>query len=162
MEVYKDYKVYGPYRRKDGRQHMVIKDGNSKKTTVSYPKYLTEKRLGRYLTEDETIDHIDNDFNNNSPENIRILSRKRHGEEDAIRLKPMLFLCPECGIKFYEEGKRLHDIISNRRRGKAGPFCSRSCAGIYGKKVQMGEDLLDVIKIDPEYTTLKNEKIKST
>ena len=37
--MYEDYKVYGPYKRRDGRQHVILKKDKIK-ITVSYPKYL--------------------------------------------------------------------------------------------------------------------------
>lgn len=41
-------KIYGPYLRKDGRQHLVIVEDN-KKYTISYPKWLMENHLKRKL-----------------------------------------------------------------------------------------------------------------
>lgn len=71
-------KIYGPYLRKDGRQHVVIKYADGTLQTKSYPRLLLEERLGRLLTEDETVDHIDGNFTNNSYENLRILSRSQN------------------------------------------------------------------------------------
>jgi len=70
-------KMYGPYLRKDGRKHILWYDTITKqKITESYPKYLMEKYLGRKLTKDETVDHINNDFTDNRIENLQILSRR--------------------------------------------------------------------------------------
>lgn len=127
--------MYGPYTRPDGRQHMVIKD-QGKKTTVSYPKYLMEQHLGRKLDPDlETVDHIDKDFTNNDLSNLQILSRPKHAELDAKRVKMVEFTCPECGGL---GSQRPRNIDHNRRRGKVGPFCSRSCAGSNSQKRQKG------------------------
>jgi len=46
-------KVYGPYTRKDGRQHVILYENGTRKT-VSYPKYLLETKLGRPLDSNET------------------------------------------------------------------------------------------------------------
>ena len=55
-------KVYGPYRKSDGRQIVIIKDINGTRT-VSFPKYIMEEHLGRELHPDkETVDHIDFNF----------------------------------------------------------------------------------------------------
>ena len=65
---------YGPYTRKDGRKHIIIRlDGKS--TTISYPKFLMQNLIGRDLAEDETIDHINGDFTDDRIENLQILSR---------------------------------------------------------------------------------------
>lgn len=77
--MYEDYKVFGPYFRKDGRQHIiVVKDGV--KSTISYPKFLVESYLGRKLSDQETIDHIDGNFLNNDFKNLRIVERKQHSK----------------------------------------------------------------------------------
>lgn len=151
--IYENYKIFGPYKRHDGRSHVVLVHSiNGNRKTVSYPKFLTEQRINRYLFPNETIHHIDSNFNNNNENNIRIINRSEHSKNDVKRLKMKSFVCPECYIKFnILSSKKMHDIIYNRKRNKAGPFCSKSCAGKYGKRVQMGEDKLQVIKINPEY-----------
>lgn len=157
MSVYENCKIYGPYRQKYGRKHVVIIFPDKTRKTVSYPRYLTEIRLGRYLTDDETVDHKDRNFNNNDPSNIRIVDRPTHGRDDAKKLKTQVFVCPTCGNENEFSGNRLSIIIQNRRKGKAGPFCNRSCAGKYGKKIQMGEiEKLEAIEIIPEYHIDKN------
>jgi predicted RNA-binding Zn-ribbon protein involved in translation (DUF1610 family) len=151
--MYDNCKVYGPYDRKDGRQHVIVifKDGSRK--TVSYPKYLVEKRLDRYLTDDETVDHLDGD-----PSNLQVLSRSEHIKLDVKRLNVQQFPCPMCGEEFELVGPKLSKAIQNRKQGKSGPFCGRSCAGKYGAEVQNGRmGSLDVEEIDPEYSTLKNQ-----
>ena len=60
-----NFTVYGPYKRKDDRQIVVVVHRNGKRRTVSYPKWLLECHLGRKLHKDrETVDHWDSDFNN--------------------------------------------------------------------------------------------------
>lgn len=140
MKVYEEYKVYGPYYRKDGRQHVVLVHTiTKKKKTVSYPKFLYETHHNRYLVGDETIDHDDRDFTNNDINNLIVRNRVDHIKIDALRNKPEEFTCPECNTKFIAEGKKLQDIKWNRKRGSPGPFCGRSCAGKHNTRVQKGE-----------------------
>lgn len=47
--IYCGYKVYGPYKWKDGRWRVILKNLKQKQKTVSYPKYIVELHLGRYL-----------------------------------------------------------------------------------------------------------------
>jgi hypothetical protein len=156
--VYENCRIYGPYQSKqDSRLRIVVCFDNRTKKTVSYPKYLMEKHLGRYLTDDETVDHIDCNFLNNEISNLRVLPRSLHASVDAKRKKNQTFECPMCKMKFSLVGDRLHDAIQNRRKGKAGPFCSKSCAGKYGKSVQLGEDKMEVVEIIPTYTTIKSD-----
>ena len=153
--VYDDCKIYGPYLRKDGRKHVVTVTPDGKKTTVSYPKYLIEIHIGRYLTQSETADHMDGDFTNDEISNLCIKDRKKHIIEDVRRLAKQSFICPICNEDFDILGKKLHDAIQFRKQGKAGPFCSKSCAGKYGKSIQLGADKLPVQEITPVYTTNK-------
>ena len=153
--VYEEGKIYGPYTRKDGRQHIVVVYPDGTKRTVSYPKYLVEMYLNRYLDEDETVDHINGDVSDNSKENLQVIKRSDHVSLDVKRYKEKSFRCPLCNTEFKLSGRYLYGAILNRRRGKAGPFCSRSCAGSYSKGIQMGEKPIEIIEILPEYTTNK-------
>ena len=38
-------KVYGPYKRKDNRKHVVIVHDNGSRQTQSYPRYLMEQHF---------------------------------------------------------------------------------------------------------------------
>ena len=104
--MYEDYKVYGPYKRKDGRQHVILKKDKIK-ITVSYPKYLMELHIGRKLLENETIDHIDRDVNNNNFNNLRIIDKVKHEREDAIRNKDIKVKCSWCGKTFIVKGSNI-------------------------------------------------------
>ena len=148
--VYEGFKVYGPYTRKDFRQ-IVILSKDHKKRTVSYPKFLLEKHLGRYLFSDETVDHIDGDFNNNEIINLRVMNRNLHSGKHVRRLKKQSFECPMCGSEFVLDGSKLSTAIFNRKRGKSGPFCSRRCIGIYGQLVQKGKEKIPVSIICGSY-----------
>ncbi len=126
--------VYGPYTRRDGRQHVVIVKDNNRRT-VSYPKYLLEQKLNRPLLPTETCDHINGDFTDNRPENLQVLSRSDNTRKHAA-LKPAeigTFTCPVCFCSFT---KRMFNVRGNKKKGHRGPYCSRSCAGKAGRVVQ--------------------------
>jgi hypothetical protein len=129
--MYEDYKIFGPYSRKDGRKHVIVVKGNFKKT-ISYPKFLVECYLNKELSKEETIDHIDGDFNNNDFSNLRIVNRSQHSKYDSIKLIPLETKCPICGKKV------LINSTNSYNRGKVAGFCSKKCGGVYGKMVQMG------------------------
>lgn len=129
-------KIYGPYTRKDGRQH-IIKYENGKRTTQSYPRYLMGQKLGRKLLPNEHVDHIDEDFTNNVISNLQILTQTENSQKHFIvnNKQAKLFegICPVCGVSFT---KSLAQVKHNRNQMKAGPFCSRSCAGKYNTAMQ--------------------------
>lgn len=138
-------KVFGPYKRQDGRQIVIVMDDNGKRRTVSYPKYLMEKHLGRPLDPTtETVDHWDSNFDNNDLSNLRIVPRDVHSGDDTRRVKPITFQCAVCG-KSFERSPRL--VRDKSKKGKSGPFCSRQCAGKYARQVQL--KLLDKLPAQP-------------
>lgn len=140
-----DFKVYGPYRRNDGRQHVIVIDDGGEQRTVSYPKWLLELQLGRRLDPNtETVDHWDSDKENNDPANLRIMPREEHSREDTRRVKPVKFQCALCK-KDFERSPRL--VRDKARKNKAGPFCSRQCAGKYSRKLQL--KLIDKFDTQP-------------
>jgi HNH endonuclease/MYM-type Zinc finger with FCS sequence motif len=147
-----NFKVYGPYKRKDSRQTVVVIENNGgPPRTVSYPKWLMELQLGRRLDPNlETVDHIDSDFNNNDYSNLRLVPRNEHSADDTRRVKKVKFTCAWCNKEF-ERSPRL--IRDKAKKNKAGPFCSRNCAGKYSRMLQLKLiDKFDSQKaVDSEY-----------
>lgn len=155
LALYPRYnKVYGPYKRKDGRKHLVLcisglsKGDPEKLRTVSYPKALVEVRDNRLLLDNETVDHADNDFTNDELPNLVIRDRVEHIKLDAKRFKYVLVKCVQCGNEF-------EPTVDQRNSKRAGPFCNRVCTGIYGTSIQNGGYKLDRVRINKEYYTLK-------
>lgn len=129
-DLYPETKLFGPYTsKKDGRKRIVLQYPDGKLKTVSYPKYLMECHLGRYLTKNETVDHIDRDFTNDNFDNLQILDRKNHVNVDRKWRKSQDFICSVCETKFTLSGQKMNDATRNRKRGNSGPYCGRVCAG---------------------------------
>lgn len=146
VKLYEGYKLRGPYLRPDGRKHLVIVKPNGKKTTLSYPKYLMEMSLGRYLEDNETVDHIDRDFSNDSPENLRVIDRTLHASDDAKRTVPLQVTCIWCGNKFTMSTNQQCHRKFHGGKGKSGPFCGNSCTGEYGAYIQNGGGKLESVE----------------
>lgn len=95
-----------------------------------------ELHLNRKLLSNEEVDHIDNNIHNNSIDNLQILSKKENIKKEIIRSgrkkKMYLGICPVCDNSF---SKPMNYVKNNRKRGKAGPFCSRQCAGKFSKTI---------------------------
>ena len=138
-------KIYGPYLRKDGRKHVVIVHSDGTRQTKSYPRLLMEQHLGRELTEEETVDHINNDFTDDRIENLQLLSLVENASKAMVgkESKMFSFICPCCGTASV---KLLKEVKGNRKKGKDGPFCSRKCAGKatyqnpWNKPIQRGNE----------------------
>lgn len=130
-----NFKVFGPYKRQDGRQLVIVVDNNSVRRTISYPKWLLEMQLGRPLDPDlETVQHLDGDHSNNDDDNLKLMPREEHSAQDTRRVKNLKFNCAWCSSEF-ERSPRL--IRDKAKKNKAGPFCSRSCAGRYSRMLQL-------------------------
>lgn len=130
-----NFKIYGPYERSDKRKIVITIDRNGVRRTVSYPKWVMECQLGRKLDEDlETIDHWDSDHSNNELSNLRIVPRDQHSADDTRRVKLVKFNCAWCDKEF-ERSPRL--IRDKAKKNKAGPFCTRICAGKYSRMLQL-------------------------
>ena len=155
--VYKDCKFYGPHlSKKDRRLRCVLVFPDGKKQTVSYPKYLMEVHLNRYLEENETIDHIDGNPLNNEIENLQVLTRELHAFLDAKRNKNIIVTCKYCGKKFLIKGSSIRNY-NRKDRSNSGYFCSKSCIGKCGKSVQLGVISPTIIdKIVPETYKVKS------
>lgn len=153
-----NFKVHGPYKRRDGRQIVIVVENNGKRRTVSYPKWLMELQLGRRLDPDlETVDHLDSNFDNNDLDNLVLVPRQEHSANDTRRVKLVKFTCAWCDKEF-ERSPRL--VRDKARKNKAGPFCSRGCAGKYSRKLQL--KLIDKFDsqpvVDSEYYKKKYVK----
>lgn len=119
--------IYGPYLRDDSRLHIIAYNGTDR-ITISYPKFIYECFLRRLLEDYETIDHEDNNLNNNLLSNFSILTRTENILKARNRAKTIEIICKRCGKKAI---KSLRDVLGNKKKGRAGPFCSRHCAGRY-------------------------------
>ena len=128
-------RIYGPYKGSDNRLRVILKFNDGTEKGISYPKYLMELHLNRYLTEEETIDHIDRNPLNNDISNLRILSRQEHCSNDVFRNRDIIVTCTYCGKEFTIPGNKLNS--RNRTdRHQSGYFCSKQCSGKYGAEIQ--------------------------
>lgn len=122
MIPYQDTKVLGPYNRPDGRQHVVVCYQDGSKSTVSYPKYLLELKLGRYLEITEVCHHIDENKDNNDLNNLEVKLRSNHSSEHTNR-GDQEFNCVNCNAVIILTRKQASSLRSERKRGKTGPYC---------------------------------------
>jgi hypothetical protein len=141
----KNMVIYGPYaRQSDDRKIVIIVSNNGKRRTVSYPKYLIEKHLGKKLKKNETVDHWNSDKNDNRISNLKVVDRAEHSANDTRRVKNIKLQCALCDKEFERSPRLLRD---KSKKGKAGPFCSRSCGGKYARMLQL--KLIDKLNAQP-------------
>lgn len=148
-KLYPDCIVYGPYTNsEDGRRRIVLYNG-IKRTAKQYAKLKMEVQIGRVLTKNETVDHIDRNFLNDHYSNLQILNNKVHAYKDALKRKEHIAACVWCESRF----KLSKDQVNKCSKNKAGPFCSKGCSGKYGALVQNGGVKLKrkVVKVTYKY-----------
>ncbi len=131
MKPYANCRMYGPYKRKDGRYHVCLVFESGRRQTVSYPKFLVEQAIGRVLYETEEVHHINRDFSDNRLVNLEIISKCEHAKLHVLRLIGEDFMCPVCKSEFRLEGLSYSRLIQERKRNpnRTGPYCSKPCAG---------------------------------
>lgn len=147
LNLYPNFdKVTGPYLRKDGRKHICLNNSKvphsepNKTKTLSWPKALVEVREGRLLLDNETADHIDEDFTNDELSNLQILTRVVNAAK-SIELNEHrqtelgVYICPECCSKFVGLVRQVR--ANNIKQGKDGPFCSKNCSGKWTRRKQL-------------------------
>lgn len=112
-----------------GRKFMCVYYSDGSKGTTLYSRYLMQVHLGRVLSPEEQVDHINEDKTDDRIENLQILTRQKNIAKAArakwgeTRIK---FICPACGREAEKDG---NEIRKNRKQGKSGPYCSKRCAG---------------------------------
>ena len=153
-------KVLGPYTHNTGAlkgRKFVIVFRNGKKTQTLYSRFKMQCHLDKELPKNQTVDHIDRDPTNDSLDNLRVIDRRTHASIDARRVKEVEFVCPMCNESFCTTN--LQDVRGNRKKGKAGPFCGKSCAGRYGALIGCGKIEPFEVK-DPYSEEFKSEYYK--
>jgi hypothetical protein len=88
-----------------------------------------ELTIGRYLHRGEVVHHVDGNRLNNSPDNLRVMSRGAHAEEHASKrtVAMVALLCPVCLKEFTRERRQ---TFLAKGRGKLGvTCCSYRCHG---------------------------------
>jgi len=84
-------------------------------------RWLTEKRLGRYLKPSELVHHDNESKKDNRGENLKLTSRSEHTAHHNPK-RHRILVCDSCGVKF----KRIFSQCSEKR-GTKESFCSRPC-----------------------------------
>ena len=129
----KQYRVYGPYRRKQDKRKIVIVYAGVTRIGKQYAKVKLEIKLGRILSKAEEVDHIDGNFRNDKFSNLQLLDKITNAKKDVLRRKDIKVKCAWCDSKFV-----IRRSQRNQNKNIAGPFCGKSCSGKYGAYIQNG------------------------
>lgn len=93
-----------------------------------------EKQLGRKLSDDEVVHHINGNKDDYTPENLQLLTRSEHSKMHiAGTAKYETVTCAYCGKKVE---KRLNAIKKYKEKGVTNFYCNKTCQGKH--KYQLG------------------------
>ncbi len=114
-------------------------------------RYIAEKSLGRYLTDEEVVHHLDCDKTNNNPENLIVLANRA----SHIRLHSWIdagsniidSYVPKLAT-YYGRAKPLCKVCNASVSEHFGEFCSNACRAISARKADRPskDELLQLIQ----------------
>ena len=92
--------------------------------------------LGRFLTENEEVDHKDGNKTNDELGNLQVLQVSVHRDKtNKERYREYIFLtCAYCFSSIIREARN-----ESKRKGGKLDFCNRSCSGKYYKYGSKGD-----------------------
>ncbi|AUR82668.1 hypothetical protein NVP1026O_077 [Vibrio phage 1.026.O._10N.222.49.C7] len=77
----------------DGRRTLTLYNSDDDRSSTQYARYLLAVKLGRYLTKDETVDHIDDDKTNDDVSNLQLMSMVDNLKKRTVYLEGLCFIC---------------------------------------------------------------------
>lgn len=95
-----------------------------------YPlhRVLMENKIGRLLSDDEDVHHLDEVKMNNDPENLKVLTKAEHTRLHFTKnIEDVSIECPNCKVVFKISPRYLRLRSKRNKSGKV--FCSRICGG---------------------------------
>ena len=106
-------------------------------------------KMGRLLSKDEYVDHINGDKLDDRIENYQIVSSKDNNIKMRIQTNSsemfVRFKCGTCGNVFEKARNNTHLVLPNQ-----STYCSRSCSG-KSKKNGVKSEILEVYRKDKEF-----------
>lgn len=121
---FEQFNCYLNLHKKENRMQVCLVNRETKqRRTILYSKYLMSIKLGRILSKEEEVDHIDGDKRNDSESNLQILTRRENSRKSLMIGRTYLNLrCCLCGKEFSRERRHMtHRPKSNKI------YCSRAC-----------------------------------
>lgn len=123
----------------EGRRTIILYNSPIDRSSTSYARYLMSVHLGRYLREDEHVDHVDEDKTNDTIGNLQILTPSENNVKHANKKGKLVseILCPACENIFTRRKGNTQAIPS--LKGKI-TCCGKVCSSIMISKTLTKEE----------------------
>lgn len=111
----------------ENRKHVLLIADDGSRTSTPYSRYLVCVHLGRFLEQDEQVDHIDDDKTNDVIENLQVLSVSENNRKEAKRRGRLMaeIKCPQCSKVFIRRKGYTQAVPA--LKGKV-TCCSKECS----------------------------------
>lgn len=136
---YSDYWLYIVWHKSEGRRmaNLILKSDTRIRTTIAYARYLMSVKLGRLLSKDEHVDHINGDKTDDRLDNFQILSSADNTRKAVVEqgksAKLVEFICGVCGNIFYRTRNRAYRKLILEKDLSCSVECGRIAA--YSKTI---------------------------
>ncbi|MGL6228613.1 MAG: HNH endonuclease [Culicoidibacterales bacterium] len=102
-------------------------------------RYIASLKIGRWVTSDESVHHIDENRQNNAPENLEVMTHSEHARHHQAELGYVSheMQCSFCGNTV----RRGQSQIDNNHSGKV--FCDNDCRAALQKKFEVTKEELE-------------------
>mgnify|MGYP002073147721 CR=1 FL=1 len=100
-------------------------------------RYIAAMKIGRALLPNEHAHHKDGNKENNSLDNIEVLSAKDHAKLHMAEIHPSIFVkCARCGTEFTCNNTRMGRSLSGDL------YCKVACRGLANRKLDIDKERL--------------------
>jgi transposase-like protein len=126
----------------------LVKSGKDR-TTISYARYLMSVHMGRMLTQEEHVDHINGIKTDDRIENFQLLTREENAKKYNTVDNPkklVSLVCPICGKGFDTTRQKAHKYIHFGESVCCSKHCGWKKASISGSTPE--STVLEIIRMD--------------
>lgn len=122
-------RIYGPYVQDASkgrpRRFVILHWPDGSKRSVSFARFMWEEHVGD-VPEGHDVHHVNGDRLDDRIENLHVVESSAHRALHARGVEMVEIVCVRCGGSAV---RKASDVRGNRKKGRGGPYCGRSCAG---------------------------------